>query len=367
MKNFLYYLKNYGNLSFKENPFNEIDALILCQLGYLNMDVFSENNEENIYLSNVILKKNSTALTHNTIMSNRNIQLIKAIEGTTRYNNIYFSNHSNEFCTDKLKQFFAVTYFIDDIIFIAFRGTDLSIVGWQEDFMMAYLDEVPSQKAALDYVNNVYYKYKKPLIIGGHSKGGNLALYSAIYADKEVIDNTIAVFDFDGPGFNSKDIFEKEEFLRIKNKLHAYTASTSIIAMLMYNVDNMQFLKSSGIGLLQHVGHYWHIRDSKSFKRVKTNNMISKFFSSVVSAYMDVTTIEERRKLIDMSFYIAKERPKSTLFDVKRHPIKYVLGMHARRKLLTKEERNFYKIERKKLMNCISKAIKSSININIDK
>ncbi|MGM9970552.1 MAG: Mbeg1-like protein [Anaeroplasma sp.] len=364
MKNITYFLKQFGNKSFNELPFNEIDSLILCQIGYLQLDNFAKDYDEKIYLNDIMIPQNASELSKDTISFRKNVKMINAFSNTTRYKDVFFMHYENSFCSEKLEQFFAVTFFLDNFIYISFRGTDLTIVGWHEDFTMIYLDEIPSQKRAVQYVNKIYDKYHRKMIIGGHSKGGNLAFYASLYAKPQAIDNIIKVYNFDGPGYNKHNIYESDEFRRISDRLVTMSSTMSIIAMLMYHVDNIEFLKTSSFSIFQHDAFNWHIENEYKLKRVKSNRKLSKFLSIYVENYMKITSIEERKRLIDIIFYIAKENPKSSLLDIKKHPIKYFLGMKKRKKLLCSEDLNFYKNERKKFVKALKNSLKKDESNN---
>ena len=361
MKNIYYYLKKHGNQSFKEFPFNEVDSLILCQISYLNIEQLCDNPAKQHYFSDIFKVENAIALSTAVMSSRKNMIMSKMLSNCPRYQNIYFMDFWSDFSDATYKQFFAVTFFIEDFMFVAYRGTDLSITGWHEDFNMVYLNEVPSQKNAVTYLNEIHEMYGRKMYVGGHSKGGNLALYAAMYCDESAHKDIIRVYDFDGPGFYKHEIYDSKEYLNIRDRLTSISSSMSIIAILMYHSDDIEFIKSSSVGILQHEAFNWHIKDDTHLERTKDNNYRSKVIDKMTKAIIENSTVDERKRLVDIIFYIAKDNPKSSLLDIKHHPFKYAAGMIRRRKLLPHDERVFYKEISKRIRKIMANVLKESI------
>ena len=357
MKNMIYYLKKYGTTSFAEMPFNEVDSLILSQFGYLNLDLFINHPHDEVFLKDVINKKNAHDLAYASMTRKDNEKFCSAFEKTFRYDLIYFKHLVSEINYVKCEQFFAVSFFLKDFIYISYRGTDLTLAGWQEDVNMSYLETVPAQNSALEYLKNVYNLYKKPMIIGGHSKGGNLALYAAMKAEKEIQDMILDVYDFDGPGFSNKEVFKSEGYLNIKDKLHIVSSTMSVVALLLFNPDKIEFLKTSGFTVLQHNPFNWHVKGNKLI-RVKRNSITSRYLEKSVSRFFSIVGYGDRRRFFNLLFFIAKDHPKSSLLDVKRHPIRYFIGAKNRRKTLDKEDIVFLKYIKKTIRISFTSSLK---------
>lgn len=361
MKNMITYLKKYGNMSFDELPFNEVDSLLLSQIGYLNLDLFINHPHDEIFIKDVLNKENSKKLSLATMTRKDNIKLCKVFPDTTRYDLIYYKHLISEINYDKCEQFFGVTFFLKDFIYISYRGTDLTLAGWVENANMAYLETIPAQKASLDYLNKISSLYDKPLIIGGHSKGGNLALYASMNASIDIQNRIIDIYDFDGPGFRDKDVFKKEGFLNIKDKLHVMSSTMSVVAMLLYNVDHIEFLKTSGFTVLQHNPFNWHINET-SFIRVKRNSITSRYLEKSLSYFFRKVSIEDRKRFIGILTFIIKDNPESSLLDIKRHPLRYFINTRKRKHMLSDDDLRFYKsiikLMRKSFTTILKKKIK---------
>ncbi len=184
MQNIFNYIKNFGHLSFEEEPFNDVDNLVFASLSYVDYN-------QNFMLSHSRVTIEETAndyfLNHDKKLISKNITAVRQaikilgeIKDTKRYKSIFITNYI--YVGDKSIQFCAMTFEIKkNLYYVSFEGTDHLISGWKEDFQMAYMFPVPAQKMAIDYLNKTIKKIGAKYIIGGHSKGGNLAITSSMY------------------------------------------------------------------------------------------------------------------------------------------------------------------------------------------
>lgn len=155
------------------------------------------------------------------------------------------SNYINKIDAQEEKQFSAITIHMpDNTIYISFRGTDNTLIGWKEDFNMSFQSKVPSQLDAIEYINKIASKYKEKLRIGGHSKGGNLAVFGASFCKSNIQNRVINVYNNDGPGLQ-QDIIDSKEYKKILPKIHTYIPQTSIIGRLLYHEENYTVVQST--------------------------------------------------------------------------------------------------------------------------
>ena len=176
--------------------------------------------------------------------------------------------YENIFLTEKIEQFCAITFEFNNFVYISFRGTDATLLGWYEDFNMLLMDEVPAQNSASKYLKEVASKTKKKIIIGGHSKGGNLAVYASLYCEEKIRNRITKIYDFDGPGFN-KYIFDMPDYLAIEDRIIKITCEEALIGVLMFHSEKMLFVKAKGISIFQHDLFNWKITKNGEFKYVK--------------------------------------------------------------------------------------------------
>lgn len=195
MKNIIDYIKEYGNLTLEEYPFNNVDSLILSQISYIKFENSSIDIESEIHLLSDFENEIDT-LCMDTRVPELNEELFLQFIHSLRYEAITISHLQTNFDKDNEKQFCAMTFHLpNQIDYIAFRGTDASFVGWKEDFNLCFQENIPSQISALNYVNN--YKTNHKLILGGHSKGANLAYMQAyIRTIQFIVHTTMMGLDF---------------------------------------------------------------------------------------------------------------------------------------------------------------------------
>lgn len=346
MRNLYYFVKKFGKQSFKEFPFNEVDSLILSQLSYLNLDNFVPKLEdklsESLSLIEQLNENNIYELSVDTLDEKRNKKLLKLLTKTTRYQGLKVNYYQNQFCTEKIEQFCALTFVFDEFNYVAYRGTDLTFVGWQEDFNLVLMDVIPAQADASNYLDIVSKLSDKPIYLGGHSKGGNLALYAALDCNDSIKDRIIKIYDHDGPGFSS-DIYRSTSFLKLEGKLDKTTCREAMVGILLYHSEKMRFVDSRSISIFQHDPYNWKVTKDGQFKLVKNSNLMSRTFEKTVSMFIEKTSMEDRKEFIEILFKLAKEHPKSTIFDFKKHPINYIKGIYTRYKALTHNQRVFFK------------------------
>lgn len=345
MGNLVDYVKRYGNVSFKEKEFHDVDALLLSELVYLNLDDYIpsiEANKNSVSLIKLLSEYNINKMCKRILDEFWCRILLKELRKTTRYKGLKMNYFQNIFLTDEIEQFCAVTFEFENFIYISFRGTDTTLIGWYEDFNMLLMDEIPAQNRASKYLKEVASKTKKRIVVGGHSKGGNLAVYASLYCDEAIKKRIVKIYDFDGPGFN-KYIFDMPEYLEIENKIVKMTCEEALIGVLLYHSEKMLFVKSRGISIFQHDLFNWQINKDGEFRFVKQANLQSIVFKRTVADFIKSTSEEDRQRTIDLIFSIIMEKPESTLFDVVFRPFSYARGITKRYKKLPKDDKKLLK------------------------
>ena len=173
------------------------------------------------------------------------------------------SGFVNEVDKDNQSQFSCCSFYLGDgTIFVAFRGTDDTLVGWKEDFNMCFSDGTGGQLKAVDYLNNNFAVTMKKLRIGGHSKGGNFAEYSSAFCQDQIKDSILEVYNFDGPGFIT-ELLSTKSYKSIINRVHKFIPKESIIGMLMHTKANTLVVASDVKGINQHDPMSWQVLKNK--------------------------------------------------------------------------------------------------------
>ena len=267
MNNIFSYLTWRGDLTLTQSRFNEVDNLILSTLSYLDFSgIVPKNGEQEITIKRAAeeyfflhgipqrpdLKKASSLELREW--------MLYLMADTRRFRNMRLSCLVQILDAEQVKQFSAMTILVSrKHIYLSFRGTSDDLTGWKEDFLMACMPEVPSQEEAVLYTERVAAQYPDHrLLLGGHSKGGNLAVYAAVQASPKIQSRIDIVWSNDGPGFQEA-FLRSEAYQALSPKIRSIVPKSSVVGMLLAHPENYQIVDSSQIGLLQHDGLSWQI------------------------------------------------------------------------------------------------------------
>lgn len=196
-------------------------------------------------------------------------------------------------------QFSAITVELDDShAFVAFGGTDLSVEGWKEDFLGICTYPTLAQKYAASYLSATSAKYSK-ITIGGHSKGGNLAVYAAMNCKAHVEKRIDRVYSFDGQGFMQKDLLN-ESFSGIKERIIRILPKDSIVGRLMYCDAPFMCVESAFGGVFQHDLLAWQVENGSFVKTSDTESSCA--LGGAINAVAEMLNEEDRKRLIEAAF-----------------------------------------------------------------
>ncbi|MBR6073006.1 MAG: DUF2974 domain-containing protein [Bacilli bacterium] len=305
MASIIDYIKKYGNKSFEEEPLNEVDNALFSFLSYFNFDGIIDNSGRKVLLSDAIyqffeLHDPKVLRTHGIGLKD-SYRLAKVLMEKKRYKDLPLYNYVYK--TDEEVQFSSICIDLNDkLTYISIEGTDDEVVAWKEDFEMAYMFPVPAQKMCIDYLkNNVKFLSNKKYIIGGHSKGGNLALVGTMYLPFFKRMKVKSIWSFDGPGLNDEQINSKE-YNRVKDKYHFYLPNYSIVGMMLNNRAEMNVVKASNVTIKSHSIYYWMTTDNK-FTRGKLSPL-SKAFDKMITKWIKANNKETIKAFIEDLFDI---------------------------------------------------------------
>lgn len=310
------YMDWRGDLPFQKIEFNEIDALILSSFIYVDFSrficsSFSSSTSLSLAVGMLLRERDySSMLFH---QKEDEILLHKIIK-CERYAQIRFCGYKDVVKEDIYEQFCAVTVLLPDgSAAVVFRGTDSTIVGWKEDFDLSFMDEVPAQREAINYVETLARNFDGPIMLLGHSKGGNLAMYAASFCDREIQDRITKVINFDGPGLNERAIYSAG-YLRIRRKLRTYLPKSSVIGMLLEQSDNFTIVDSDSIGIFQHNIYNWEIF-GKGFVTVEELTNSSQFIDSTFKQSLLQMSPSLRSKIVNGVYSVFCSAGVSTVSD----------------------------------------------------
>lgn len=326
MKNILNYLEWRGDIGLHYRPFNEIDALIFGMIGYMEWDNIVK--KEPILLQDACKQyfkiHTPKEIEKRYIYSPDIPGLMKLLKKVQRYKDVYLSEYVSISDQQKEVQFCAVTIRVEDISYISYRGTDSTILGWKEDLNMTYKDEVPSQKLAREYLEKwvltnkrkngfSFLRKKAPtLYLGGHSKGGNLAMYAALCAH-EAHEYIKQVYNFDGPGFR-KGFFEGYNNTEILKKITTYLPEESIIGRLMLHQEKQIVIKGRSKGLQQHDAFYWECGINK-MQRAEKLSKESDDTKDYIEKLLLSKSDQQKEEFITLLFNVLKNTEIKNISD----------------------------------------------------
>ena len=316
MANINEYLLWRGDLPFSlKYCFNEIDSVILARFSYLIFNKIKMESFETIESVSIKMKD----FENDEFLYNGDKELITNLGNSFRYKDLVVSDYINNNNRELEKQFGAITiHFPNNEMYISFIGTDSTILGWKEDFNMAFMENVPCQIAGKDYVQMIADKYpNKKIRIGGHSKGGNVAIYSGISARTDIKNRIIKIYNYDGPGFN-KDIINKYGNDDIVSKIETYIPQDSVIGRLLNHKEKMTVILSNEKGILQHDIYSWQVLKDDLI-HLNKNTEISEDIDKTLTDWLEETTNEQRKIVIDAVFELFYSTESNTFGEMSKN------------------------------------------------
>lgn len=328
MADILDYLKWRGDLSFDIVSFNDVDNVILCQLSYINFDgiILEDYGAEPLPIGLIAdMFANSSDFNERIdigkLISCRTNGLLPALAESKRFSNMKLSCYADRVDEAEQKQFSAINIDIGNgEHFVAFRGTDNTVVGWKEDFNMGYMPNVPSHFEAVKYLEKIGEITDGPLRVGGHSKGGNLAVYGAAFCSDEVKSRIVQVYNNDGPGFDSS-VLATPCYKSVLGRLKTFVPQSSVVGMLLGHEEEYAVVQSIEKGIMQHDPFSWQVdRDGLVLLDRVTDG--SRFIDHTLKDWIKKMDSEQRGKFVEAMFAILQSTDASTISDLSVDRIK---------------------------------------------
>ena len=310
------YLRWRGDLSFKQVPPGPVDALIFSALTYLTLEgSVRQRPDIPISLRDVSEEFFTLSDQEERCRIRTDLSLLMAASETRRFGETLLLQYRDILIPEEDTQFAAVTFLLDNnAAFIAFRGTDYSLVGWKEDFNMSFQESIPAQRLAAQYTEEISIRYPMPLYLGGHSKGGNLAVYAAVKSPPQIRNRVVAVYNHDGPGFTDF-VMKDPAYMEIIPRVTTIIPQSSVIGMLLEHEEPYTVIKSKQIGLLQHDPYSWLLEgpDFVSMEEVTAN---SRFLDMTIKAWLAEMDTQQRNEIVDTVFDLLSMGEAKSVFDL---------------------------------------------------
>lgn len=328
MPNMIDYLNWRGDISCKASPFNEIDNLIFSDIAYLDFSgILSDSFIYGIPLSELAdlfasSKDFDEKAKTGMLINSKVVELLSIAGKSERFKDCIVRGYTDITDEKKEKQFAALTFtFMKNHHFIAFRGTDDTLIGWKEDFNMAFLDAVPSQLESVRYANRAMSILRGSFMLGGHSKGGNLASYAAACALPRYVKKIKAVYNNDGPGFQAS-VLAKRNFQRMTKIIHTFIPQSSIVGLLLEHEEGFTIIESTETGIMQHDPFSWQVMGNKFIESTSLSKE-SVFLDKTLKAWLSQLPAKDRELFIDAFFDILEATQAKTLSDLASNWLKY--------------------------------------------
>lgn len=313
MANINDYIDWRGDLPISEEyGINEIDNMIFARISYLIFDKIHLEEKETIES----ISKKMQDFQNEEFNINGDKELITKLGQSKRFKDLVITDYIKNNDYEAVRQFSAITIHISKkLMYLSFEGTDGTILGWKEDFNMAFMKNIPAQIAGKEYLEKIADKYKaKKMILGGHSKGGNVAIYAGTTTTKKIQNRIIKVLNYDGPGFD-EDFYKKTDNKEFVEKVYTYIPQDSIIGRILEHEEGFRVVESTQKGIYQHDIYSWQVKGRQMIK-LKEASKSSDLMNETMKSWLKNTTIEQRKVFFDSVFDIFNSTSASKLAEL---------------------------------------------------
>lgn len=306
-----------GDLTLEHSGFNEIDGVILARLSYLPFEKIMEQRSMSA-IKITFAAKTFLELPDidSIVLMKEDVRLLAFLAESPRFQNMEILMYVNQIDAETQTQFSVITVKLNEKhYFISFRGTDNTLIGWKEDFNMSFMCPVPAQELALHYVENIAHSVSGNFIIGGHSKGGNLAVYASSCCSDDIQERIEKVYNYDGPGFDEK-ILLTDGYKKICHRVNTFVPQSSIVGMLLGHEEEYTIVHSAQIsGIWQHDTYSWEVKRDK-FVCLESVNNSSRFIDYTLKAWVLNLDYSQREKFIDTIYTVISETNATTMREL---------------------------------------------------
>ena len=328
------YIKWRGDLEFDRDGFNTIDNLILSVVSYVEMDGFFRDFSKPVNIGDICdiffrEKYDEKRYRQGSVLHDAPL-ILREIADTPRFRNIRVRNYLSLNDTERVLQFAAMEFMLPDgTSYVAYRGTDDTLVGWKEDFFLA-IRETEAEKEAVSYLNRIAAGRDRPLRLGGHSKGGHLAVYAGAECKEKYRDRIISIYSNDGPGFK-KDVAESDSVRNVIPKLVSIIPEESIVGLLMNPVIDPVIVKSTAKYAYQHNPASWCLEGTE-LEKVEKTGKASAIATKLIKENIGRMSPEELDLFVEDLFAVFEASGARTVSGLKKGGLKSLRAMASKLK-----------------------------------
>ena len=323
MPNIFDYLDWRGDLTLDQSPFNAVDNLILSCISYIRFEGIVPNSTVAVSITKAFARFSALPEEEQKLRLrvDEDGHLLRKLAQSRRFSDMGLCLYDDQLGPILEKQFCGLTILTGDgLAFIAYRGTDNTLVGWKEDFNMSFKTCVPSQTEAAEYLKHAAGSLGAiRLRVGGHSKGGNLAVYAGIHCGA-YLNRIEAIYSNDGPGFPA-EVLESSSYQAVSGRICTFVPQTSIVGMLLEHAEDYTVVHSKQIGIAQHDPYSWEIL-GPDFVCLESVTAGCRFMDETVKVWVDDMSPEEREQFIDTFYDILSVTQAQTVSDLAHFSLK---------------------------------------------
>ena len=334
------YLLWRGDLPMELVPPNPVDTLILSELCYLDFTgLVPQDFVHPVPLHVVAEAFGALPDREERDRVKQDSRLLAACAKSQRFGQLRLIFYRSELLPEMQSQFAAYVWLLPcGTALVTYRGTDTSLAGWKEDFELACMEEIPAQKEAVEYVRAVAKQYpRRKLRLGGHSKGGNLAVYAAVFCTARIQNRIDAVWSNDGPGFQT-DLTQLPAYENIRERVYSIVPKSSVVGMLLEHAEDYTVVDSDQKGLMQHDGFSWQVMGDH-FVKLREMTCKTCLTNLGLRDWICDLSMEQRSAFVEALFQVLTASGAKTLTDLKEESLKSVAAMVKATKELDKETR----------------------------
>ena len=319
-KNCLDYLEERGHLPFSQAPFCIIDSLILSVCAYAPLEgvLPGLSAQEALPFRQAVDRLTTQAGWDHTgvLMADQIPRLVVQTAESPRFAQVRLGCCESILDEETGTQFAALTWFLPDgTLYLSFRGTDDSLVGWKECFRMAFTFPIPAQKLAENYLAQVAARHPGKLRLGGHSKGGNLAVWAAVHAQPMVRRRILRVDSHDGPGF-TRDLTGTPAYQALAKRIRIFVPQSSLVGALLHQDRHCQVIRSHGSGTVgQHDPFSWEVEGTQ-YRLLPRRSAFGRKSVGTVHAWLAAMSPQEQEEFVEILFHLLAAGHAKTLTDI---------------------------------------------------
>lgn len=349
------YLQWRNDVPLSVSPFNEVDNVIFSYLSYIDFRDLKEDWNGFFDLKELFqdfCEKHSLEEIQTTgEFTERAPLLLQEMMAGERFSATKVGYYAEDFDKDKVKQFAALVFLLPDgRNYISFRGTDKTITGWKEDFLMSCQSETAGAKEAVAYFNKIAPVLEGELILGGHSKGGNFAMYAAAFCEAEHKERIMQVYNNDGPGFR-EEVIQSPEFQELLPKIITIAPQSSIIGQLLSNPAKQHVIHSTAKGILQHDAMTWEAEKDRLLS--SELDELSHYAKTTLGSWLESMDDESRESLCTTAFSLIESTNSETFIEFSGNLMKNM-------ETIWKEMGKLPEEKKKEIMDALANLMESS-------